>query len=73
MNSSTTPSIILNALDIFLQDETQEELEILITEQVNMTEWEREFIMDCAENNWLSDKQSDIIANIYRKYIDDLI
>jgi len=59
-------------LDIPIENESQEELDILVesSNSIGLSIWEKEFIMDCAERGWLSDKQSDIIGNIYRKYID---
>ena len=59
-------------LDIPIENETQEELNILVEgiNSIGLTEWEYDFIMDMAEKGWLSSKQSDIIGNIYRKYID---
>jgi len=59
-------------LDIPIENETQEELNILVEgiNSIGLTEWEYDFIMDMAEKGWLSSKQSDIISRIYRKYID---
>ena len=60
-------------LDIPIENETQEELNILVEgiNSIGLTEWEYDFIMDMAEKGWLSSKQSDIISRIYRKYIDE--
>ena len=59
-------------LDIPIENETQEELNILVEgiNSIGLTEWEYDFIMDMGEKGWLSGKQSDIISRIYRKYID---
>jgi len=35
----------------------------------DMEEWDYHFIMSVAEKDWLSDRQLDIIENIYNKYI----
>ena len=50
----------------------EEELDILLGEMADlgMDGWEMEFVMDIAERNWLSSKQSAKISDIYRKYID---
>ena len=37
---------------------------------LNLNTWEYDFIMDIAEKDWLSSKQTDIVATIYKKYID---
>ena len=51
----------------------EEELDIILGEMADlgMDGWEMEFIMDIAERNWLSSKQSAKISDIYRKYMDE--
>ena len=50
----------------------QEELDIMVGEmnELGMDGWEQEFIMSCAERDWLSNKQGAKITGIYKKYID---
>jgi len=37
---------------------------------LNLNTWEYDFIMDIVEKDWLSGKQTGIVATIYKKYID---
>jgi len=37
---------------------------------LSLNSFEYDFIMDVAEKDWLSSKQTDIVATIYKKYID---
>jgi len=63
---------ILSNLEPIEEPVVNEELSIILEEvhSLPLDIWESDFIMDIAEKNWLSNKQSDKITQIYKKYID---
>jgi len=64
---------ILNNLESIEEPVVNEELSIILDEldSLLLDNWEYDFIMDVAEKNWLSDRQSAKITEIYKKFIDE--
>ena len=64
---------ILKDLEIVDGPVVNEELSIILDEMDSLLldSWSYDFIMDMAEKDWLSNKQSAKITEIYKKFIDE--
>lgn len=63
---------ILDDLEVIEETPVNEELNILLDEMecLDLDTWSYGFIMDMADKNWLTPRQSAKITDIYKKYID---
>jgi len=62
----------MEGFGVIMESEQSEEINAILEDidNLRLTDWEYDFIMNVAEKEFLSEKQSDIITQIYKKYID---
>ena len=63
---------MINLLANLKVDKTEEEkvLSELMGIVDEMEEWDYSFVMDMADNNWISEKQYAIVKQLYYKYFE---